>query len=125
MFEFGDLADTKRFFEGKGKALQFKGITGSGMHWVGVPIIMAVNNYHYYLQRKTFLKLSYTSENERTRSQEDECHRKAFANRVNNVEFYKEHDGEGEFPYDSFDLAYLLLDLCKKNERNLADIRYE
>ena len=61
LFEYGDIGDTKLFFEGKGKALQFKGITGKGMHWVGVPIIIAVNHYHYYLQRKSFMKLSYST----------------------------------------------------------------
>ena len=48
-FVTGDLSDTKQLMEGKGCSLQQKGKTIDGNSWVGVPIIMAVNNYHYYL----------------------------------------------------------------------------
>ena len=49
LFEHGDIADAKRFFEGEGKALQTKGITGKGMHWVGVPVLLGANHLHYYM----------------------------------------------------------------------------
>ena len=78
---------------------------------------MAVNHYHYYLQRTSFLKFKYTSEHEKLKAIEDEGHRKAFMNQVNFVEVVNEHKGVEDFPYDAFDLAYYLLDLCKKHER--------
>jgi len=59
------------------------------------------------------MKMRYSSENEKLKCIEDEGHRKAFMNRVNFVEVNIEHLGDESFPYDAFDLAYYLLDLCK------------
>ena len=38
-------------------------------------------------------------------------------NRVNVVEFHEEHIGSHDFPYDAYDLALYLLDLCKRHDR--------
>ena len=60
--------------------------------------------------------MKYSSEHEMLKCIEDESHRKAFQNRVNFVEVNIEHLGDKSFPYDSFDLAYYLLDLCIQND---------
>ena len=41
-------------------------------------------------------------------------------NRVNVVEFNKEHHGDDDFPYDAYDLALYLLDRLKQHERMQA-----
>jgi hypothetical protein len=40
LLEHGSIADAKIWFEGMGKTLQLKNVTGSGRKWIGVPIII-------------------------------------------------------------------------------------
>ena len=86
------------------------------MHWVGVPIIMAVNNYHHYLERETFTRQFYSNKKEKQAIEADENHRVAFMNRVNAVEFNHSHDGKTKFPYNANDLANYLLFLCHEDD---------
>ena len=86
LFNYGDLGDSKRWLEGKGKALQFKHVNSVGMHWVGVPIIMTATEYHEYVSSETFLRNSYWSEFDEQRCIQQESHRRAFLNRINIVE---------------------------------------
>ena len=64
LFKYGDLSDVKRWFEGKGKALQFKNINSTGMHWQGVPVIITNEDYHAMFQQETYLKVSYYNQSD-------------------------------------------------------------
>ena len=46
---FQDLSDAKRFFAGEGRVIQLKNVNATGMSWVGIEVIMFVNNLHEYM----------------------------------------------------------------------------
>ena len=93
-FVTGDLADTKRFFEGRGRSLQMKNKTCPGMSWVGVPIILAVNNYHHYLEREPYTNEFIANKKERRLWKDEEEHRLAFMHRVEAVELQEKFNGK-------------------------------
>lgn len=111
LIDNGAIEDLKLFLEGKGKALKTKHVTSTGMHWIGVPIIMTTNTLHQLMQDETFLKDGYDSHVQKKRCEDNEAHRKALKNRMNTVFIEQEHDGETAFPYDEKDLAQYLYDM--------------
>ena len=63
MLDNTDLANAKDFFGGKGKALQHKYESCKGLSWVGIPIILAANVLHLYMQQTPFEIPKYSNEN--------------------------------------------------------------
>ena len=59
LLDKGDLSDAKLFFEGRGKALKHKILNGRGMTWIGVPIILAVNELHKYMEKPSDVEANY------------------------------------------------------------------
>ena len=66
-------------------------MTCKGMSWVGVPVILTANHLHEYMQQTPIEIPAYTSKHHIKKLQDDESHRKAFAERINYVFLKGEH----------------------------------
>ena len=60
-------------------------MTCKGMSWVGIPVILAANHLHDYMQQDPYEIPAYASKQHIKKIQDDESHRKAFAERINYV----------------------------------------
>ena len=66
-------------------------MTCKDMSWVGIPIILAANHLHLYMKQTPFKIPKYSNEYLIKKYQDDESHRKAFAQRINYVFLEGEH----------------------------------
>ena len=117
------MSETKEFLEGLGKVAQLKGVNTTQRQWVGIKIIMFVNNLHEMMTKLSFSTESITDPKKLNYTQQKITDREAFLERFQFFELTKQYKNKSDkdFPFDATDMARFILQVINGTLPEIPD----